>query len=97
MCCGGNDKYGHQCLSALNHCYLQCPKCNKTYRLCGIYNTLSDYLEKVKEKSINLKKVISELKEEKENNLNDFNSKKKILEERVKELENHFKNKNDKK
>ena len=104
VCCGGNDQYGHQCLSGLNHCYLQCPKCNKTFRLCGIYDTLSDYLEKEKEKNINLnnrikklEKEISEIKEEKEKIQTEFISNKIIMENKFKELENNIKIKNEKK
>ena len=99
VCCGGNDKYGHLCLSGLNHCYLQCPKCGKTYRLCGIYYTYSDYLEKEKEKNISLNQKIkeqeneiSELKGEKNNKINEFNSVKNNLEEKIKKLENSVKN-----
>jgi len=104
VCCGGNDQYGHQCLSGLNHCYIQCPKCNKTFRLCGIYDTLSDYLEKEKEKNINLntrikqlEKEISEAKEEKEKNQTEFIENKIIMEKKIKELENDIRIKNEKK
>ena len=77
VCCGGNgdDAYGHQCLSAANHCYLQCPKCNRTYRLVESPYTFSDYLVKEKELNSNLNQKIkelemkiSELKKENNNN-----------------------------
>ena len=104
VCCGGNDTYGHLCMDSRNHCYIQCPKCNKTYRLSGIYYTYSTFLEKEKEKRKNLKEKINELekensslKEEEKKRIDEFNSAKNKLEEKINELEKKANNESESK
>ena len=87
VCCGGNDQYGHRCADGRNHCYFQCPKCNKTYRICGLSKTFSDYLVKEKEKNVSLnekikelERQISKLNDEKKETQNELNSVKSLLE-----------------
>ena len=96
VCCGGNDTYGHHYIDRRNHCYLQCPKCNKTYKFGGIHHTFNDYLVKEKEKNFNLnekikalEKQISELNDEKKETQKELNSVKGLLEEKIKEEKNN--------
>ena len=68
VCCEKNDKnnkHCHNCISNESRCYIQCPKCNKIFNLCGIYFILSDYLQKEKEKNMILMEKIKEIQKEK--------------------------------